>query len=133
MSKRDEAKAVLIAAHLDMRFEGHITSGSIDSMPVSGLILELKRCLWPPEHGGTRKRFDVEYGQFLKMIEFPNQERQQAKALGIPGYNHKKVKSVKRHIEDTLIEDGVDRMPAWLWEKCEEIWDMNLKGGVELW
>lgn len=127
MNGWQEAKEVLIVAHIpDCKFEGRIISGSIDSMPVSGFVLELKRCLW-----GTK--FQKEYEQFLKMIECPCQERQQAKAIGIQPNSHRKVKAIKRHIEDTLIEDGVNRMPSWLYEKCSEVHYINLKGNGGLW
>ena len=127
MSKRSEVAEVLIAAHLPgCKFEGRIISGSIDTMPVSGLILELKRCLWDTKHV-------KEYEQFLKMVEFPNQERQQAKVIGLNPNSHNKVKSIKRHIHDTLIDDGVEQMPAWLYHRCDEIYYINLKGVGELW
>lgn len=123
----NEAKDVLIAAHLpDVKFEGRITSGSIDSMPISGLVMELRRCLW-----GTK--YQDEYEQFKKMVEFPCQLRKQAKAIGLNSNSNNKAKNIKRHIEDTLIADGVERMPKWLYDKCDEVHYINLKGSGELW
>lgn len=140
----NEAKEVLIAAHLpDVKFKEHTSSSSVDALPVSTLVLELRRCLW-----GTR--YVKEYTDFLKMIEYPCDNQQQTVAIGLQhpeiGYGRlmvairgkrtrpdNKVKNIKRHIEDTLIADGVDHMPTWLYEMCEEIHYINLKGCGELW
>ena len=136
MSKRQEVAEVLIAAHLPgCMFEGRITSGGIDFGPVNDLILDIKRCLWSVEFGGTRKQYDKEYEQFLILCDYPCQLRNQAIVLGLdPDNNRKKVKSIKQHIQDTLIEDGVDRMPSWLFYFCyDAIWGINLKGHGDIW
>ncbi len=133
----NEAKDVLIAAHLpDVKFEAHTSSSSVDALPVSTLILELRRCLYKTKHTD-------EYQDFLAMIQYPCDERRQAKALKL-GHKallaaifdrkqERKVKNVKRHIEDTLIADGVDAMPDWLYEMCEEIHYLNLRGHGGIW
>ena len=129
-----QAADVLIAAHLpDVKFEGRIISGSIDTMPISGLILELRRCLWGVDFCGTRKMYDQEYEQFIKIMGCPPIDCQQAVALGLPYGSGNKVKSIRQHIKDTLITDGVARMPVWLFNKCEMIWEDNLRGHVRLW
>jgi hypothetical protein len=132
-----EAKDVLIAAHLpDVKFEAHTSSSSVDALPVSTLILELRQCLYNTKHTD-------EYRDFKVMIQYPCDERRQAKALKLghkallaaifDRQQERKVKNIKRHIEDTLIADGVDAMPAWLYEQCEEIHYINLKGHGDLW
>jgi hypothetical protein len=120
-----QVKLVLIAAHLpDCVFEGGFISGSIDSMPVSGVILELKRCLWDT-------KYVEEYNQFITLMKYPQWEERQAKALGIESVE--KVPNVKRHIDETLIEDAAYRMPQWLANKSLDIYDLNLKGASEIW
>lgn len=131
-----EAKEVLIAAHLpDVRFEMHTTSSAEDILPISMLVLELRRCLYNTKHTD-------EYKDFLAMIKYPCDESRQAKVLklgykslvdAVFGRKQRKVKNVKRHIEDTLIADGVDAMPSWLYEMCEEIHYINLKGHGGIW
>jgi hypothetical protein len=140
----DRAKQVLIAAHLpDVKFEAHMSASSVDALPVSSLILELRRCLWDTKHVD-------EYADFLRMIAYPCDERRQAVSIGLQrpeiGYgrlmvairgkrtrpNHK-VKNIKRHIEETLITDGVNAMPGWLYSQCDEIFELNLKGHGDLW
>ena len=135
-----EAKEVLIVAHFpDVKFEGGITSGSIDTMPVSGLILELRQCLYDT-------KYVKEYEQFKTMIVYPKDEHRQAQALGLlpKGYEsllaamkrrkpQNKVANIKRHIEDTLIADGVDRMPKHLFERCAEVHYINLRGDGASW
>lgn len=132
----NEAKDVLIAAHLpDVRFEMHTTSSAEDILPISMLVLELRRCLYDTKHTD-------EYKDFLAMIQYPCDEARQAKVLklgykslvdAVFGKKQRKIKNVKRHIEDTLIADGVDAMPSWLYEMCEEIFYINLRGHGGLW
>lgn len=133
----NEAKDVLIAAHLpDVKFEAHTSSSSVDALPISTLILELRRCLYKTIHTD-------EYKDFLVMIQYPCDERRQAKALKLghkallaaifDRQQERKVKNIKRHIEETLIADGVDAMPAWLYEQCAEIHYINLRGAGSIW
>jgi len=127
LQQRAQVKLVIIAAHLpDCKFEGGFISGSIDSMPVSGLVLELHRTLW-----GTT--YTQEYRDFLKLMENPQKLRRQAISLGLSPESHNKVKNIKRHIDETLIEDAVYRMPQWLSDKAIEVYELNLKGEDELW
>ena len=137
----NQAKLVLIAAHLpDVKFEAHTSSSSVDALPVSTLILELHRCLWGTKHV-------KEYEQFLLMMQYPCDESRQAVAIGRPeaGYGRllaairgrrrpeNKIKNIKRHIEETLIEDGVAAMPKWLFIQCQDVYYFNLKGAGEIW
>lgn len=128
-----EAKEVLIVAHYpDVKFEGHIISAT-DPAPISGIVLELRRCLW-------NTRYTSEYEQFRKLMLYPKDEHLQAIALDIlpMGYEsllavlqrrkaHNKLQSIKDHIENTLIADGVERMPGWLYDKCIEVHYINLR------
>ena len=135
-TKWSEARDVLIAAHLpDVRFEMHTSSSAEDVLPVSMLVLELRRCLYNTKHPG-------EYEDFLAMIKYPCDEARQSKALNLGhkclidavfGKKQRKIRSVKRHIEDTLIAEGIDAMPSWLYDMCEEIYYINLQGHGELW
>jgi len=132
----NQAKLVLIAAHLpDVKFEAHTSSSSVDALPVSTLILELHRCLWGTKHV-------KEYEQFLLMMQYPCDEKRQAVAIGlghkslmaaIRGKERHKVKNIKRHIDETLIEDGVAAMPKWLFIQCQDVYYFNLKGAGEIW
>ena len=140
----DHAKAVLIAAHLpDVKFEAHTSASSADILPVSVLILELRQCLYHTKHVD-------EYADFLKMMQYPCDEQRQAVAIGLQrpeiGYNrlliairgkrtkpNNKVKNIKRHIEETLIVDGVNAMPGWLYYQCRDIYDINLDLHGDLW
>ena len=134
-----EAKEVLIVAHYpDVRFEGHVISAT-DPAPISGIVLELRRCLW-------NTRYPSEYAQFKKLMLYPKDERLQAIALDIlpMGYEsllavlqrrkaRNQVRGIKEHIEDTLIAEGIERMPRWLFDKCAEIHYINLRGEGGLW
>ena len=131
-----QAKQVLIAAHLpDVKFEVHTSSSAVDAMPVSTLIFELRRCLWNTKHVN-------EYKDFLAMIQFPCDDARQAKAIklghksllsAICGKDRHKVKNIKRHIDETLIEDGVVAMPKYLFIQCQDVYYFNLKGAAEIW
>jgi len=112
----------------DTTFQTHDCSGTrtmpVSPMPCESIILELKFIVW-------QTTYDDELFNFLKLApHWTESLRQQARVLGYSPESHAVVHRIRGRIDGILLEDAVDRMPNWLANRCQTIYELNLKGGT---
>jgi len=92
---------------------------AFSQMPLECILMEVRSCLWETEYIVELQWFKMRY---IDNVPWCQLALKAGMKYGSGNY-------IKERC-DTMLDDAISKMPTWLFNRCLDIYDDHLKGGV---